>query len=341
MMGRSAVAAVLLALMVSSQGRFLLQTATQQFPQFLLPPVPPQAAAQVQAVLSSIGGNVNSFANAVTAANQVGGQTAVARAFADTIAAGNGTALLNAIATATAFGRSDIANVLEAAWASAVADQIGRGNTNQAGNALAAAFTLAGGAGPALSTVRELANIVQSVGCTGPLADALRIGTTLINGANNSAFAGRGQTYAYTIAQQPGVAGCWTTVGGDIAGGLLSSIQPVIVVGQSPTSETAAGAAPVGAVAPQTSTLPPPGTPTGQTTTPGAAAGAAGNTAAPSTNAPVAGPVSPTQTGQAGGALVPPGANVAPSLEGNVLQGNATSAVPTGGTNATNPTPSG
>lgn len=38
---------------------------------------------------------------------------------------GNGTALLNAIATATAFGRSDIASVLEAAWARAVADQVG------------------------------------------------------------------------------------------------------------------------------------------------------------------------------------------------------------------------
>jgi hypothetical protein len=250
-MNSAMVASLLLALVASAQGRDLLQATTQQFPQFLLAPVPPQASAQVQAVTSSVGGNVNAFANAVSAANAAGGANAVARSFADVIQNGNATGLLNAIATATAFGRSDIAGVLEDAYGRAVADQIGRGNVQQAANAIAGAFTLAGGAGPALATVKQLSDIVASVGCTGPLADALRQASTLVTGSgSNSTYAGRGQTFAYTVAQQPGVSGCWSTVGSDVAGGLLSSIQPVIVVGLAPGSESAQGAAPVGAVSP-------------------------------------------------------------------------------------------
>eukprot|EP00887_Chlorella_sp_A99_P005810 scaffold1.g5810.t1 len=281
---------------------------------FLLPPVPPQASAQVQALLSSVGGNVNAFANAVSSANQVGGETAVARAFADVIAAGaqNATALLNAIASATAFGRTDIANILNGAFARAVADQIGRGNIPQASQALAGAFTLAGGAGPALSTVRELSNIVQSVGCTGPLAESLRQASDLVNGAN-APFAGRGQTFAYTVAQQSGVSGCWTTVGGAVAGGLLSSIQPVFVVAIGPAVE---GATPVGAVAPTTTALPPPGASGAQM--PAATAPAAvTNVAAPGQQAPTPGAAgAPGVTGPgAGGGLVPSGAAVAPGAE--------------------------
>ncbi len=52
--------------------------------------------------------------------------------------------------------------------------QIARGDINNAATAITSAFTLSGGAGPALATVRQLGRIVQSVGCTGPMADSLR-----------------------------------------------------------------------------------------------------------------------------------------------------------------------
>jgi hypothetical protein len=299
----------------TANGRLLLQAtggaATQQLPQFLLPPVPPQASAQVSALMSSIGGNVNAFANAISEANSTGGDTVVARAFADSIAQGNATALLNAIATATAFGRSDIANVTNGAYARAVADQVGRGNTAFASDAIAAALTLTGGSGPALATVRQLADIISSVGCTGPVADALRNATTLVVG-NNAAYQGRGQTFAYSIAQQSGVSGCWTTVGGSAAGGLLASIQPVILV---PLGPTASGAVPSGSVAPNTSGLPPSGS-SGAEATPTPVAAGSTNVAAPNTQTPVPTPGATVGSsgGGAGSGVLPANASVAPAL---------------------------
>lgn len=52
--------------------------------------------------------------------------------------------------------------------------QVGRGNIQQAAEAIAGAFTLAGGPGPALSAVRQLGSIVQAVGCTAPLTGGER-----------------------------------------------------------------------------------------------------------------------------------------------------------------------
>jgi hypothetical protein len=300
--------------------------AVQQLPQFLLPPVPPQAAAQVEALLTSINGNVNAFANALVTANNTGGTTAVAKAFADTISQGNASALLSAIATATAFGRADISNITDDAYARAVADQIGRGNVQQASDAIAGAFTLVGGAGPALATVTQLNSIVQSVGCTGPMADSLRQATQLLGssgsgGSNNTApgsggpgnctiYGGRGQTFAYSVAQSPGVSGCWTTVGGDVAGGLLSSIQPVLVViGSNGTT-----AIPSGTANPTATELPPSGESGANTPAATAPAGAT-NVAAPGLQTPVASGSSSSNNQDigSGSALVPNGAGVAPA----------------------------
>lgn len=50
--------------------------------------------------------------------------------------------------------------------------QVGRGNVQQAAEAITGAFTLAGGPGPALSAVQQLGSIVQAAGCTAPLKGA-------------------------------------------------------------------------------------------------------------------------------------------------------------------------
>jgi len=92
--------------------------------QFLLPPVPPTAQAQVNAVVTSLTGNVNSFANAVANAQQAAGPTGLAVAFSDLIARGQAPQLLNTIATATAFGHSNIANYVNEAFGRAVSDQV-------------------------------------------------------------------------------------------------------------------------------------------------------------------------------------------------------------------------
>ncbi|KAL4426850.1 hypothetical protein ABPG77_006636 [Micractinium sp. CCAP 211/92] len=254
---------------------------------FLLPPVPPQASAQLLAVLGTFAGNVNSFANAVQAASQVGGQAGVAKAFSDAIAAGNATQLLTAIASATAFGSSSLAGLMNGAFAQAIADEVGRGNVQQAAEAIAGAFTLAGGSGPALSAVQQLGSIVQAAGCTAPLTDILRAATGLVTGAGNCTYAGRGQTFAYTVSQQPALAGCWSSVAGPAAGALLSAIQPIIILSQAPGAEAAAGGAPAAAVAPSTSEL--------------ATAGPSGATAAsPSAAAPSAGTATPSGTAPTG-----------------------------------------
>lgn len=93
--------------------------------QFLLPPVPPTAQAQVNAVVTSLTGNINSFANAVANAQQAAGPTGLAVAFSDLIAKGQAPQLLNTIATATAFGHSNIANYVDEAFGRAVSDQVG------------------------------------------------------------------------------------------------------------------------------------------------------------------------------------------------------------------------
>ena len=120
-----------------------------------------------------------------------------------------------------------------------------------AATAIAAAFTLAGGIGPALSTTQALANIVTSVGCTAPLSTALSAATQQVSGSpGQSPYAGLGSTFAYSVAQNPSLSGCWTTVGGNTARQLLASIQPVVIVGQQST-------APSGSVNPQSTGLPP------------------------------------------------------------------------------------
>ncbi|KAL4431021.1 hypothetical protein ABPG75_006277 [Micractinium tetrahymenae] len=268
------------------------QAAVSTLPQFLLPPVPPQASAQLLAVLGSFAGNLNSFANAVQAASQVAGQTGVAKAFSDAIAAGNATQLLTAIASATAFGSSSLTSLMNGAFAQAVADEVGRGNVQQAAEAIAGTFTLAGGPGPALAAVQQLGSIVQAVGCTTPLTDILSAATGLVTGAGNCTYAGRGQTFAYTVSQQPSLAGCWSSIAGPAAGGLLSAIQPIIILSQAPGAEAAAGGAPAAAVAPSTSEL--------------AAAGPSGATAVPpSTAAPSAGPATTSGTAPTGQAPAP------------------------------------
>lgn len=114
--------------------------------------------------------------------------------------------------------------------------QIARGDVNNTASAIAAAFTLAGGIGPSLSTSQELGRIVTSVGCTAPLSTALSKATQqIVDKAGHSPYSGLGNTFAYSIAQNPALSGCWTTVGGSTAQQLLASIQPVSIVGQQST----------------------------------------------------------------------------------------------------------
>eukprot|EP00887_Chlorella_sp_A99_P005811 scaffold1.g5811.t1 len=182
-----------------------------------------------------------------------------------------------------------MSQLLTAAFARAVADQIGQGNVQPAAEAITAALTLAGGPGPAQAMAAQLEALVQSVGCSSLPADTLRAATDLLAG-QSAPYAGRGQSFAYSVAQQSGVSGCWTTVGGAVAGGLLSSIQPVFVVAIGPAVE---GATPVGAVAPTTTALPPPGASGAQM--PAATAPAAvTNVAAPGQQAPTPGAAAPT-----------------------------------------------
>lgn len=102
--------------------------------------------------------------------------------------------------------------------------------------------------------------------CHAPAPDILRAATDLVTGAGNCTYAGRGQTFAYTgglaqqgaaagplalpaarlpvsqsrrlalpaVSQQPSLAGCWSSVAGAAAGGLLSAIQPITILSQAP-----------------------------------------------------------------------------------------------------------
>jgi len=120
-----------------------------------------------------------------------------------------------------------------------------------AATAIAAAFTLAGGIGPSLSTSRALGSIVTSVGCTAPLSTALLNATQQVVGqTGQSPHSGLGNTFAYSVAQNPALSGCWTTVAGNTAQQLLASIQPVSIVGQQST-------APTGSINPQSTGFPP------------------------------------------------------------------------------------
>ncbi|KAL4431022.1 hypothetical protein ABPG75_006278 [Micractinium tetrahymenae] len=218
----------------------------RELPEFLLPPLAPQASSLASAILVGLGGtelavalpvdrNLNAFLTAVDSTYRVSGMPGIAVADAAAFAAGRATELAAAIGASVGLAgqHSQLGQVLNTAYARAVAHDIASGDIKTAGDAIAAAFLLAGGPGLALAVAAQLGEMVQSAGCTSGIPAALSTAAEAAAAAQQGRMGSQGlPTFALAVAQQPDVAACWLASGGDLAASSLAGIAPTLMTEQ-------------------------------------------------------------------------------------------------------------
>ncbi|KAL4426851.1 hypothetical protein ABPG77_006637 [Micractinium sp. CCAP 211/92] len=201
----------------------------KQLPEFLLPPLPPQASSLASAILIGLG-NLNAFLTAVDSTYRIGGVPAIAIADAAAFGAGRAVELAAAIGASMGLAeqQTQLGSVLYAAYSRAVAHAIASSDIKTAGDAIAAAFTLAGGPDLALAVSAQLGEMVQA-GCTSGIPAALAAAGNAAAAAQQGQLGDQGlPTFALAVAQQPDVAACWLAAGGSLASASLAGIAPIL-----------------------------------------------------------------------------------------------------------------
>jgi L-2-hydroxyglutarate oxidase LhgO len=103
-----------------------------------------------------------------------------------------------------------------------------RNDTQQAAEAVAAAFLLNGGGDLALAVARQLGAMLDSVGCTDTLSGVLEAaGEAAIVEAKQAGMPGI-PSFGLAAAQLPSLAACWMVGGRALAQQTLAALSPTI-----------------------------------------------------------------------------------------------------------------